>query len=280
LLAAALAERSVGDYDAALEEFTRAEELDPRSLAVVRRRAEVLLYLHRWAETRQALDRALGISPSDLYCHVLMAMSHLGAGNLPEARRVIAAVPPAVDRVALMVNMAAYGDLYWVLDEATQRALLDLPVSAFDDYRVAWTLVRTQVYHLRGNNFLARTWADSAHQAIVAQLRQVPNDAQLHAFRGLASAYLGRRAEAIAEGERAVELVPVSRDAFNGPYLEHLLTRIYILLGESEKALGRLEPLLQRPYSLSPGWLRIDPTFQPLRDNPRFIRLAQGDAGP
>lgn len=209
-----------------------------------------------------------------------MAMSHLGAGDLPEARRVISDVPPAVDRAALMVNMAAYGDLYWVLDEATQRALLDLPVSAFDDYRVAWILVRTQVYHLQGNNVLARTWADSANQAIVAQLRQVPNDAQLHAFRGLASAYLGRRAEAIAEGERAVELLPVSRDAFNGPYLEHLVTRIYILLGESEKALGRLEPLLKRPYSLSPGWLRIDPTFQALRDHPRFIRLAQGDAGP
>jgi adenylate cyclase len=60
------------------------------------------------------------------------------------------------------------------------------------------------------------------------------------------------------------------------PNLQHQLARIYILVGEPEKALDQLEPLLKVPYFLSPGWLRIDPTFDPLRNNPRFRKLVEG----
>ena len=97
-------------------------------------------------------------------------------------------------------------------------------------------MVRMQIHHLRGDSARARAWADSARGAIQSQLQSVPNDAQLHAFLGLASAVLGRRGEAIEEGERAVDLVPSRRDGWNGPYLEHLLVRIYMLAGEPDKA--------------------------------------------
>jgi len=100
--------------------------------------------------------------------------------------------------------------------------------------------------------------------------------AQRHAYRGLALAYLGRKAEAIQEGERGVALMPTSRDALLGAYLQHQLGRIYLLVGEPEKALDQLEPLLRMPYYLSPGWLRIDPTFAPLKGNPQFERLVAG----
>jgi serine/threonine-protein kinase len=89
-------------------------------------------------------------------------------------------------------------------------------------------------------------------------------------------AYLGRKAEAIAEGERGVALVPISRDAYNGPYTQHQFVRMYLLVGEPEKALDQLEPLLKMPYYLSPGWLRINPTFAPLKGNPRFEKLIAG----
>ena len=72
------------------------------------------------------------------------------------------------------------------------------------------------------------------------------------------------------------DLLPISKDAFSGPYLQHQLARIYILVGEPDKAMDRLEPLLKMPYYLSPGWLRVDPNFDPLRNNSRFRKLAQG----
>jgi hypothetical protein len=78
------------------------------------------------------------------------------------------------------------------------------------------------------------------------------------------------------KGQRAVALVPISRDAYQGAYAQHQLARIYLLVGEREKALEQLEPLLKMPYYLSPGWLRIDPTFAPLKGNPRFERLVAG----
>ena len=64
--------------------------------------------------------------------------------------------------------------------------------------------------------------------------------------------------------------------AHAGPALQHELVRIYTILGERERALDRLEPLLKVPYMLSPGWLAIDPNFDPLRKNPRFQRLVAG----
>ena len=90
---------------------------------------------------------------------------------------------------------------------------------------------------------------------------------------GLQLAYMGRKAEAIDAGLRGIALSPISRDATNGPYYQQLMARIYLMVGEPEKAIDMLEPLLKMPYFLSPGWLRIDPTWASLKGNPRFERM-------
>jgi len=163
-----------------------------------------------------------------------------------------------------------------VLDEGQQRLLLRLTPTAFDDSRGAWGLALAETYALRGDSARARVYADSARLDYAEQLRATPQDAQLHALHGVALAYLGRTAEAIQEGERGLALLPITKDAFSGAYNQHQLVRIYLLVGEPEQALDRLEPLLKIPYYLSPGWLKIDPTFTPLRGNPRFEQLVTG----
>ena len=165
-----------------------------------------------------------------------------------------------------------------MLDDGQQRQVLALPPSAFDDDRGGWGIVLAQLYHLRGDRARAAVYADSARIAFEEQIRANPDDAQRHVILGLVLAYLGRKADAVREGQRGVAMSPISQDALNGPYFQHQLARIYILVGEPEKALDQLEPLLRMPYYLSPGWLRIDPTFDPLRTNPRFRRLVEGTA--
>jgi len=81
-------------------------------------------------------------------------------------------------------------------------------------------------------------------------------------------------AEAISAGERAISLASARPNATLQPYLQHQLAKIHIAAGERAKALDVLERLLRGPYYVSPQWLRIDPTFAPLRGDQRFERLA------
>jgi len=152
--------------------------------------------------------------------------------------------------------------------------LLRLPPSAFDDDRANWGIVLAQTYYLRGDFTKARAYADSARLGFEDHIRAAPSDAQQHALLGVSLAIMGgRKAEAIREGQRAVEILPISQDGFAGPYQHHQLARIYVLTGEPDKAIDQLEALLKVPYNLSPGLLRIDPNFAPLRKNPRFQKL-------
>ncbi len=124
-----------------------------------------------------------------------------------------------------------------------------------------------------GSALELRKASEEAERGHARLLGGAPGDAPLHVMRGLALAYLGRREEAVREGEKGVALLPISRDGYVGPYVQHQLVRIYMILGEKEKALDLLEPLLKVPYYLSPAWLAIDPNFALLKGHPRFEAL-------
>jgi len=200
----------------------------------------------------------------------------LAQGQLSTAQAVVRAASNEVDPTALVAHVAMWYDTYWVLDESQQRLLLRLTPSAFDDNRGLWGLVFAQTYALHGHTAKVSVHADSARLAFQELVQASPQDAQLHALLGVALAYLGQKEAAIREGERGVTLLPITKDAYLGPYVQHQLARIYLLVGEPEKALDQLGPLLKIPYHLSPGWLRIDPNFDQLRGNPRFERLVKG----
>ncbi|MGH7536912.1 MAG: TPR end-of-group domain-containing protein, partial [Gemmatimonadales bacterium] len=273
LTGSALAEQTLGRWEEALGHLERARAVDPRSVNTARRLGVTLIRLRRYPEALAAAERGIALAPTNLQLLENLALVHLAQGDLAGAQAVIQAAPKEIAPTALVAFLGNYWDLFWVLDDAQQRLLLRLTPSAFDEDRATWAIVLAQTHWLRGDRARARAYADSARISLEEQLRATPDNAQYWVFLGLALAYLGRKADAIREGQRAVELVPINRDGYTGPYLQHQLARIYLLVGEPKQALDQLEPLLRLPYHLSPGWLRIDPTLAPLKGNPRFQKL-------
>jgi tetratricopeptide (TPR) repeat protein len=166
--------------------------------------------------------------------------------------------------------LAMYGDLVWVLDAEQREILLRLTPSAFDN-GAAWGICLAQADALNGDAPSLRLHAEAARKGNEELLLATPDDPQLHAFLGLALAYLGEKQAAMREGERAVQLFPESG------YVRHLLARIDTVFGETGRAIDQLELALKDPgYYVTPAWLGIDPTLDPLRQNPRFQKLVAG----
>jgi serine/threonine protein kinase/tetratricopeptide (TPR) repeat protein len=265
-------EMALGQWDAALQHLQQAARLDPRSATVANVLTNALLWSRRYPEALEAVDRWIRLTSGAPQPLEWKAMILLAQGDLAGARALIEPAPKDIPLTRLVAYFATYYDLFWLLSEEQQTLLMWLSPSEFDDNPGFWGLALAGTAALRGDSRLTRLYADSARIAFEQQLRDAPNDVQLHVLLGTALAYLGQKAEAIRMGQKAVTL----RHGVNAPYFRHQLARIYIILGEPEKALDQLEPLLRIPYYLSPGWLKIDPTFDPLRKNPRFQKLIAG----
>jgi tetratricopeptide (TPR) repeat protein len=105
---------------------------------------------------------------------------------------------------------------------------------------------------------------------------RTPRNDQNVGLLGLSLAYLGRYGEAIASAKHAVALRTLDRDKYSGGYNQFQLARVYAMAGQRDSAITALEGLLKIPFFVTPGWLRIDPTFASLRGDPRFRKLAEG----
>ena len=273
LWCAASSEMSLGRWAQALEHLKQARSLEPRSVRTASRFASTLLWMRRYPEALDACEYALALSPRNISMIQMKAMVFLGQGNLSGARAWIAKQPAEIQVADIVLNLGLYWDLMWVFDDAQRQIFLSLPAEAFGGYGAVRSLAFAQTYALVNDAKRLRQNSEDAEKALAKQIAQTPDDGQLQVLRGLALAYLGRHDEAIREGERGLVLLPISRDAYTGAYLQHQLVRIYMILGEKEKALDLLEALLKVPYYVSPGWLEVDPNFIPLRGHPRFEKL-------
>ncbi len=269
-------EASLGRWDEALDHARQGVRLDPRATSYAL--ADMLLRLRRAQEARQEMERLLAMVPSNLVFQEELAMTYLSEGNLQGARTSLRGAAKNFDPNALVAYVATYNDLVWVLEPPQIELLRRLKPEDFDDAG-SWALCQTQAAFFAGDLPGAREYAEKARTALEQQLANTPNDPQLHALHGLSLAYLGRKDDATREGERAVSLRGITRDSVQGTADVWLLARIYTIVGEHEKAIDVLEKILEVPAYLSPGWLKIDPNFDPLRKNPRFQKLV-GDLRP
>ncbi len=118
-----------------------------------------------------------------------------------------------------------------------------------------------------------QAYYDSTRSMLETRIQERPDDERYRSALGIAYAGLGRKEDAIREGELAVELLPMSKEAWRGAHRVEDLARIYAMVGEYDAAIDRLESLLAVPSITAVPMLRIDPLWDPLRDNPRFQAL-------
>ena len=207
-------------------------------------------------------------------------MVALARGDLDSARAVIRAAARQIDPATLFSLLARiYQDLYWVLDDDAAAA----------GARLAAERVRRRPGNLgdrpgpalsppgrpRPGGRLRRLGADRVRGAEPGGARRRPAPRRCSGWPW--PIWDGRRTRC-GKASEGWSCSRSARTPTTGPYIQLQLARIYLLVGEPEKALDQLEPLLRIPYYLSPGWLRIDPTFDPLRSNPRFRKLVEGTA--
>ena len=275
---AAGVEADLGRWPAALSYLERAARLDPRSTQVANSQTYVQMGLRRFAEAQAALDRARALRPSSMGLLYTQARLDAARGDLAAARKTLELAHRVLDSTTVVAYVAIREDLLWLLDDAQQRLLLRLTPAALDGGRADWALAMAETYWTRGDRRSARAYADTAraeYSPLIQDMLSVTARAQLIALQALALAYMGRGGEAVRLGNVALKAAPgTSSEHF---YIRFLLARIHLLGGEPERAVDHLAQLMTTPYYVTPGWLKIDPTFDALRGNQRFQRLVKGE---
>jgi TolB-like protein/tRNA A-37 threonylcarbamoyl transferase component Bud32 len=266
-------EQALGRVEEAAMHAREAFRLDPRSTQAAQRVARTLIYLRRFDEATAAADAAERLNPASPDAVWTKVMAYVAKGDLDGAHAVYRHTSPELDRVALVAFVAHIWEMAWTLERGDLDLLSSLSPEPFGGERTDWGLALAQAWALKGDSARARIYADSARVAFQHMISRSTRNDQDFALFGLSLAYLGRYEEAIAAGQHA--LVPHDPRAIGVPgYNQFNLARIYAMAGRRDSAIATLERVLKIPHYVTPGWLRIDPTFASLRGDPRFQRLA------
>ncbi len=137
------------------------------------------------------------------------------------------------------------------------------------------TLTYAAIYFLKGDRLMTKVYADSAISFLLKKLPDMDNDDRIYSSLGIAYAIAGQEKLAIEYGKKAIDLLPVSLDVWNGTFPEEKMANIYVYLAKYDLALKKMEPLLSKPSEFGIGWLLTDPLYEPLHNLPRFKELVE-----
>ncbi|HZE12852.1 MAG TPA: hypothetical protein VE086_03765, partial [Chthoniobacterales bacterium] len=265
-----------------LHKLERAMELDPRNFSILQQIALSYEGLRRYPEMTEALDRALAIVPNDIDTKISRAQAELDwkADTKP--------LHHAID--ALLATQAAaaanFADnwLFLALCErdlaAADRALAALGEHNYGPDAILFSpkFAEGMIARLRGDSAAANAAFMAARERQEKVISAEVDYAPAICVMGMIDAALGRKEDALREGRRAVELLPVERDALNSVRVREFLAIIYAWTGEWDLACEQLEAATKLPASASYGNLRLHPYWDPLRGNPRFEKIVAGFA--
>ena len=272
-LSIARIERRRGQWEESNRNFERALELDPRNFTILQELSLTYESQRRYAEMSATLKRALEIAPNDIPTKVQLAAIPLESRADPKPWRavvdaIIAADPSSAGALAdVCIDLALY-ERDW---PSAQRALATTDagcqVSSLP-FSHAWCV--GVVARASGDTTRAYAAFMEAETEINKILQTHPDYPEGLCVLGLIEAALGQKAQAIENGRRAVDLLPLTKDTVDGAYMVTSLALIYAWCGEKKLATEQLEIAARIPSDLSYGQLRLHPQWDPLRGDPRF----------
>ncbi len=275
-LMAGYIDRRQDHWDKSLEEMKQALELDPRNLSILQQISITYEGLRRYKEMATTLDRVLAMAPKDIPSRVRRAWVDLEWRADPKplhaAIETILAEDP--NAAPLLVEQWLAVALRERDPGAAERALAAMPATGgCNDENIPFPngWCEGRVARLRGDEPAAHAAFTKARRELQQIVHDEPDYAQALCALGVIDAALGNKKDAIREGQRAVELIPLSKSAIEGAMLIEYLAVIYAWTGEKDRAIERLDERAKLPVAgLSYGHLRLNPIWDPLRGDSRF----------
>jgi serine/threonine-protein kinase len=273
-------ERRQGRWEESTAHFVEGLRYDPRSGVRNFDIGDNYLMMRRFPEAEHYLNRAIVLSPDWPNPYVYKAWMYVSwQGDLARARGVLGQAVNRLDVNRFAASMSA-GDRIsasLITADSTFGPMIDaLTLAAFTGDSPRYHTLKAEHAQFRGDRKAQIAHGDSARALLLPRVEGGPHEPRMLTVLALAYAHMGRHAEAIEAGERAVKEIPIAKDAVSAPFFHTNLALVYMYAGRLDQAVDVLAPLLRVPCWITPAELRVDPIWEPLRSNLRFRKLMEG----
>ena len=272
-------DRRQGRWDDAVRNYDRAIQLDPRNPFILEEAGFTHRGLNHNAEATRLLKQAVELSPKDHYFAriALAQIPYFEKADLGPWRSQLNAF--LKEGTKATANAAPFFVLCALAERdhgAAARALAFIPAEGTMDPYANFLMPRDWFVGLVARSFgetsEAQTAFAAARVSAAKTVEERPDYAQAWSMLGMIDAGLGNKSDAVAEGERACELLPISKDALGCPNITKLAL-IFTWIGEKDRAREQLTTSAKLPYGVTYGELKLSPVWDPLRGDPRFEKI-------
>jgi len=278
--------RREGNWAESVAYWERGLALDPRNTALLIEVAWTYAALRQFPTALKLYDRALDILPNELSLMALKASIYQAEGNLQETAKLLVQVNAQTNSdVAVRIKLAQ------LRLERNQTEAIRFVQARQARLNFAFGIDKAMkqggialIQRVAGDTASAKAAAEQARNTLEPLRKDQPDNAFVAAALAVAYAILDEKDSALNEAQRAITLVPSSKDRLSGPGFEENMALVEMIIGENSRAIATLTRLLQTPYGgwlynpapITPTLLRLDPLWDPLRADPAFQRLCEG----